>query len=174
VDFTGASLAAAKVRPMTLPPLLRHPQFVQFGIRVDTAPSWWWLNAQLAAAGAICIRAAQGVPVVAALGIAACVLWPLRARLRTAPRLDWLAGALGCTVLCALESLPAAGLMASGAAALAFLPVRSPTLPPGSPGQRLFENTFVNRVLHKTLFAMSMLSCIAASLVAALWRVAAG
>jgi len=158
---------------MTLPSLLRHPQFVRFGIRVDTAPTWWWLSAQLAAAGAICVRAAQGIPAVAALGIAACVLWPLRQRLRTAPRLDWLAAALGCTVICALESLPAAGLMASVAATLAFLPVRSPTLPPGWPAQRLFENTFVNRVLHKTLFAVSMLSCIAASLVAALWRAAA-
>lgn len=159
---------------MTLPPLLRNPHFVHFGIRIDTAPAWWWLGAQFAAAGAGCLRVAQGVPALAALAIAACVLWPLRGRLRTAPRLDWLAAALGCTVFCALASTPAAGLAACAAAVLAFLPIRSPALPPGSPAQRLFENTFVNRVLHKALFAVAMLSCIAASCVAALWALAAG
>ena len=141
--------------------LLRNPRLVQLGIRIDTAPAWWWLAAQLAAIGAAWLSAASSLPGAAAMAIATCALWPLRDQLRAAPRLGWLALALASTVGYTVTDWLPAGLFALGAALLAFLPRSARASVPWLPWRQLFGNTFVNRVVHKAAFAAAMLVCLA-------------
>jgi hypothetical protein len=150
---------------MLVSPLLRNPRLVRLGIRIDTAPAWWWLAAQFAAVGAAWLSAVQALPGAAALAIAACALWPIRGRLRAAPRLEWLALALVCTVACTMGGWWPGGLMALAAALLALAPGAPGADMPGMLWQQLFGNTFVNRVAHKALFAGVMLLCVAWSLI---------
>lgn len=159
---------------MTLPRLLQLPGFVQLGIRVDTAPAWWWLAAQLAAlwpTWAWMLRRLAdgsddplGVMALTALG---WFVWQGRAQLRAAPRLDWLLLALAGTFATTLADLSAhrfaASLLAIGALAagtLAFVPGTSS----GLPARGLTANTFVNRVAIKALFIVGMLSAAAVRL----------
>jgi hypothetical protein len=154
-----------KEAPMTLSPLLRSPRLVELGIRIDTAPAWWWLAGQFAAVGSVWLLAAHSLPGAAALAIAACVLWPVRHQLRAAPRLEWLTLALAATLACAwLDAVPA-GLLALAAALLAYMPGALPAAVASPLWHWLFGNTFVNRVAHKTLFAGAMLLCMAWALV---------
>ncbi|RYX95406.1 MAG: hypothetical protein EOO28_11635 [Comamonadaceae bacterium] len=156
---------------MTLPRMLQLPGFVQLGIRIDTAPAWWWLAAQLAALWPTWIwmlrRLADGNDdPLGVIGLIALgwFVWQGRAQLRAAPRLDWLLLALAGTFAAALADLSArqfaAGLLAVGAlaaGALAFAPGRLSGMPP----KGLTANTFVNRVAIKALFIVGMLSAAA-------------
>jgi exosortase/archaeosortase family protein len=123
---------------MTLPRLLHNPQFVRFGIAIDTAaewrwlallavalwPTWWWMGQRMVDG--------SDDP-LAALGI---LLWRHRGRLRAAPRLGLqvvaLAGAVLTTVLhTQLPDLLVAlvGLLSLAAGLLAFLPAQVATAP---------------------------------------------
>ena len=150
---------------MMVSPLLRNPRLVRLGIRIDTAPAWWWLAAQLAAVGAAWLSALHSLPGAVALVIAACALWPMRDRLRAAPRLEWLALALMCTLACTGGGWLPGGLLAVAAALLALVPGAPSAAVPGLLWQQLFGNTFMNRVAHKALFASAMLLCVAWSLI---------
>lgn len=128
---------------MALPRLLHNPQFVRFGIAIDTAPTWRWL-ALLAVAlwptwwwmGQRMVDGSDdplGLLALAALGT---LLWQHRLRLRAAPRLGLqvvaLAGAVLTTVLhTQLPDLLVAlvGLLSLAAGLLAFLPARVATVP---------------------------------------------
>lgn len=149
---------------MALSPLLRSPRFVQWGVRIDTAPAWWWLAAQLATLALVWLRVTHQLPGLVVLAFLATLLWPLRDGLRAAPRLGWLALALVCTISTPLVhwllSGPALALLASVAllsGLLAFLPARAVM----TSGPALFGNTFQNRVLHKSVFAAAMGLCAA-------------
>jgi exosortase/archaeosortase family protein len=124
-------------------PLLRMPAFVRLGIAIDTAPAACWL-ALLAAAlwptgwwmGQRMIDGSDEPLGLLALAALAVLLWRCRGRLRAAPRLHWLALALGLaaasTVL--LRHVPPLlssllGLLALGTGLAAFLPSAVATAP---------------------------------------------
>jgi hypothetical protein len=150
---------------MLVSPLLRNPQLVRLGIRIDTAPAWWWPAAHFAAVGAAWLGTAHTLPGTIALVIAACTLWPLREQLRAAPRLEWLTLALLCTLACSVGGWLAAGWLGVAATLIAFVPGTQRAAVRLQLWQQLFGNTFVNRVAHKTLFAGTMLLCAAWSLI---------
>ncbi|MGE0329111.1 MAG: exosortase Q [Ramlibacter sp.] len=123
--------------------LIHNPRFVRWGIRIDVAPAWWWLAAQMMALWPTWLWTARRMvdgsddPLgLLALAALAGLAWHTRHELRAAPRLGWLsAGALAtvAATLC-LGLLPplAAGLLAVLALActlLAFLPCRVARLP---------------------------------------------
>ena len=93
----------------------------------------------------------------------AALSWPLRTRLRAAPRLGWLVLAQAATVCIPVaHQLPTgsapvllAATTALVAGLLAFLPGRTQVW--GS--HPLLVNSFMNRVLHKTAFGVSLLLC---------------
>lgn len=125
--------------------LLDMPRFVRLGIRIDTAPAAWWLGllplALLPTWWWMARRMLDGSddPLgLLALAALAALCWACRKRLRPAPRLGWLALALGGATLstATLGALPPllsalAGLLALGAGLAAFLPsaiARAPVL----------------------------------------------
>lgn len=169
--------------------LIHVPGFVRWGIHIDVAPEWPWLALQCLALSPIWVwmsqhlldRADNSLGLLALAG-AVVLTWHQRGRLRASPGLGWLAGALAGTALAtvarALDSPDAAKLFAllSLAAGLrAFLPV--PHAPPPAPcrrarrtgyveaavvrSQKVFGNTFVNRVCHKLVFVIAMLALLA-------------
>src|SRR5687768_1596573 len=146
---------------MLVSPLLRYPPLVRLGIRIDIAPAWWWPAAQFAAVGAAWLGTAHSLPGAVALVIAACALWPMREQLRAAPRLEWMALALLCTLACAAGGWLGAGWLAVAATLIAFVPGTQSAAVPIQLWHQLFGNTFVNRVAHKALFAGAMLLCAA-------------
>lgn len=155
---------------MTLPRLLQLPGFVQLGIRIDTAPAWWWPAAQFAALWPTWLwmlrRLVEGSddPLgVMALSALVWFVWQGRAQLRAAPRLDWLllglVGTLMATLVQAASQPFAASLLAMGAltsGSLAFMPGRLSGLPTAG----LTANTFINRVCVKALFGVGMMFCL--------------
>jgi hypothetical protein len=178
---------------MTLATLARtHPRVIDWGIQLDRAPAAGWLALQ---AGALAphwiwmfrrMRDGSDDPLgLLALAGLAFLAWTWRRELRPAPRLGWLAtamlGTLAATVLRTgagpLPSLPplAAGLVAVLALCcglLAFLPRRVAALPIVSIPlfERWFANSFVNRIAHKSAFALVMLLCVVWSAATALHR----
>jgi exosortase/archaeosortase family protein len=127
---------------MALPRPLQHPRFVAWGIRIDTAPAWWWLAAQAAALWPTWLWSARRMldgsddPLgILALGALALVVASTRHELRAAPRLGWLAlgmaGTLAATASAAFLPPLLGGLvavLALAATLLAFLPSRVPGL----------------------------------------------
>nr|WP_295775759.1 exosortase Q [Rhodoferax sp.] len=126
-----------------LPRLLQIPQFVRFGIAIETAaewrwlslltvalwPTWWWMGQRMVDGS----DDPLGVLALAALG---SLLWLHRTRLRAAPRLGLqvtaLAGAVLTTALHAqLPDMVVAlvGLLSLAAGLLAFLPAQVATAP---------------------------------------------
>ena len=126
-----------------LPRLLHMPQFVRFGIAIDTAaewrwlvllavalwPTWWWMGQRMVDGS----DDPLGVLALAALG---GVLWQHRLRLRAAPRLGLQVAALtGAVLTTALHAqLPdllvaLVGLLSLAAGLLAFLPPQVATAP---------------------------------------------
>lgn len=123
--------------------LLRSPAFIRWGIRIDTAPAWYWL-ALLAAAlwpawfwmGKRMLDHSDdplGLLALAALGLLA---WSRRKQLRAAPRPGWLLTALAAAVLATVlqGQLPPlvtslASLLALAAGLAAFLPGSVATAP---------------------------------------------
>ncbi len=116
--------------------LLKRPGFVRWGVRIDTAPEWIWLALLAAALWPTWLWMGQrmldrsddplGLLALSALGLLA---WQQRRRLRPAPRLGWLAGALAgaLTVTLSLGLLPSLvtallALSALAAGLCAFLP----------------------------------------------------
>lgn len=174
---------------MALPPLLRNPRFVQWAVRLDTAPAWWWPAAQLAVLALVWLRVRQPLPGLLALALLAALLWPQRKRLRAAPRLGWLALALGCTIGIPLActgpagpALTALAVLALVGGVMAFLPAQampySTAMTAGAATARNgpalldapFRNTFLNRVLHKTAFGLALALCAAWALAQAAGR----
>jgi len=126
-----------------LPRLLHMPQFVRFGIAIDTAaewrwlallavalwPTWWWMGQRM-------VDGSDDPLGVLALGCLGALLWQHRLQLRAAPRLGFqvvaLAGAVLTTALHAqLPDLAVAlvGLLSLAAGLLAFLPAQVATAP---------------------------------------------
>jgi exosortase len=116
--------------------LLKRPGFVRWGVRIDTAPEWIWL-ALLAAAlwptwlwmGRRMLDRSDDPLGLLALSALALLVWQQRRRLRPAPRLLWLAGALAGALAATLSQgeLPSlvVALLSLGALAAglcAFLP----------------------------------------------------
>ncbi|MBX3654853.1 MAG: exosortase Q [Ramlibacter sp.] len=123
--------------------LIHTPGFVRWGIRIDVAPAWVWLAAQMVALWPTWLWTARRMvdrsddPLgLLALAALATLGWQARHELRAAPRLAWLAAGMAGTLaatLC-LGRLPplAAGLVSVLALActlLAFLPYRIARLP---------------------------------------------
>lgn len=123
--------------------LLKRPGFVRWGVSIDTAPEWIWLALLAAALWPTWLWMGQrmldrsddplGLLALAALGL---LVWQQRRRLRPAPRLVWLAGALAGAVAATLSqgvlpSLVVALLSLSALAAglCAFLPGRVASAP---------------------------------------------
>ncbi|MDP2033641.1 MAG: exosortase Q [Polaromonas sp.] len=123
--------------------LLKRPGFVRWGVRIDTAPEWIWLALLAAALWPTWLWMGQrmldrsddplGLLALSALGL---LVWQQRRRLRPAPRLVWLAGALAGAVAATLSqgvlpSLVVALLSLSALAAglCAFLPGRVASAP---------------------------------------------
>ena len=123
---------------MLLPRRLAAPRFVAMGIALDRAPPALWLALLIAALlptwcwmGRRVLDGSDEPLGVLALATLLGLAWTCRGALRAAPRLRWFAAALTGAVLgtatqgglppllCALF-----GLLASGAALLAFLPSR--------------------------------------------------
>jgi exosortase/archaeosortase family protein len=118
--------------------LLHSPRFVEWGIRIDRAPTWWWLAAQAAALWPTWVWSARRMvdgsddPLgMLALGGLALVAWQARKELRASPRLGWLALGMAGTLAATAGSLYLppllTGLVAVLALActlLAFLPSR--------------------------------------------------
>ena len=118
--------------------LLHSPRFVEWGIRIDRAPAWWWLAAQAAALWPIWVWSARRMvdgsddPLgILALGGIALVAWQARKELRASPRLGWLALGMAGTLTATVGTLGLppllTGLIAVLALActlLAFLPAR--------------------------------------------------
>jgi exosortase/archaeosortase family protein len=123
--------------------LLRHPAFVRFGIRIDTAPAavwlgllalalaptWWWMGRRL-------VDGSDEPLGLLALAALAWLSWRCRGRLRPSPRLGWLAAALVGALLAtaSLGVLPPLvsaliGLAALGAGLAAFLPASVASAP---------------------------------------------
>ena len=128
---------------LRLPRLLQMPRFVQFGIRIDTAPEWLWLGLLAAALwptwwwmGQRMVDGSDdplGLLALAALGV---LVWLHRHVLRPSPRLRWLALALAGTIAATatqayLPDLASAliALLALAAGLAAFLPTRVATAP---------------------------------------------
>jgi exosortase/archaeosortase family protein len=129
-DFSG-------LQTLTRPQgLLKRPGFVRWGVRMDTAPEWIWLALLAAALWPTWLWMGQrmldrsddplGLLALSALGLQA---WQQRRRLRPAPRLVWLAGALAGAVAATLSQgeLPSLlvallALSALAAGLCAFLP----------------------------------------------------
>lgn len=123
--------------------LLKRPGFVRWGVRIDTAPEWLWLALLAAALWPTWLWMGQRMldrsdDPLGLLALAALVLlvWQQRRRLRPAPRLVWLAGALAGAVAATLSqgelpSLVVALLSLSTLAAglCAFLPGRVASAP---------------------------------------------
>lgn len=150
---------------MLVSPLLRNAPLVRLGIRIDTAPAWWWPAAQFAAVGAAWLGTVHTLPGTVALAIAACTLWPMRAQLRAAPRLEWLALALLSSLACSTAGWLAMGWLGVAATLIAFVPGTQRATVHMPLWQQLFGNTFVNRVAHKALFAAAMVLCAVWSLI---------
>lgn len=174
---------------MALPLLLRNPRFVQWAVRLDTAPAWWWLAAQLGALAGAWLRVRQPLPGLLALALLGALLWPRRHRLRAAPRLGWLALALGGTTGITLASAGPAGpaltalaILALLGSVMAFLPGQATAhggaMPLSAamarsgpaPLDALFRNTFLNRVLHKATYGLALALCAACALANAAGR----
>ena len=128
---------------MLLPRRLATPRFVAMGIALDRAPPVLWL-ALLAAAllptwgwmGRRVLDGSDDPLGVLALATLLGLAWTCRGALRAAPSLRWFAGALSGAVLATamqggLPPLACAliGLLAFGAALLAFLPSRIACVP---------------------------------------------
>jgi exosortase/archaeosortase family protein len=128
---------------MALPRLLNNARFVRYGVRVDTAPEWIWLalfaTALWPAWWWMARRMLDGSddPLgLLALAVLCGLVWQQRRVLRPAPKLAWLAIALGLA-LCAtvgvalLPPLASAllAVLAVAAALAAWLPASVPTLP---------------------------------------------
>ena len=128
---------------LRLPRLLQMPRFVQFGIRIDTAPEWLWLGLLAAALwptwwwmGQRMVDGSDdplGLLALATLGV---VVWLHRHVLRPSPRLRWLALALAGTIAATatrayLSDLASAliALLALAAGLAAFLPTRVANAP---------------------------------------------
>jgi exosortase len=123
--------------------LLKRPGFVRWGVRIDTAPEWLWLALLAAALWPTWLWMGQRMldrsdDPLGLLALAALVLlvWQQRRRLRPAPRLVWLAGALAGAVAATLSqgelpSLVVALLSLSALAAglCAFLPGKVASAP---------------------------------------------
>lgn len=123
--------------------LLKRPGFVRWGVSIDTAPEWIWLALLAAALWPTWLWMGQRMldrsdDPLGLLALAALVLlvWQQRRRLRPAPRLVWLALALGGTVAATLShgllpSLVTALLALSALAAglCAFLPASVASAP---------------------------------------------
>lgn len=123
--------------------LLKRPGFVRWGVRIDTAPEWIWL-ALLAAAlwptwlwmgQRMLDRSDDPLGLLALAGLSLLV-WQQRRRLRPAPRLVWLALALGGAVAATLSQgwLPSLvvallALTALASGLCAFLPVSVASAP---------------------------------------------
>lgn len=128
---------------MALPRLIKNPNFVRYGVRVDTAPEWIWLSLFAAALWPawwwMARRLTDGSddPLgLLSIGVLTVLVWQQRHRLRPAPRLQWLATALMLTLAATLGApwMPPllSGLLAvlaMAAALAAWLPQRIPTLP---------------------------------------------
>ncbi len=123
--------------------LLKRPGFVRWGVRIDTAPEWIWLALLAAALWPTWLWMGQrmldrsddplGLLALSALGL---LVWQQRRRLRPAPRLVWLAGALAGAVAATLSQgvLPSLvvallSLCALAAGLCAFLPGRVASTP---------------------------------------------
>lgn len=177
---------------MALPLLLRNPRFVQWAVRLDTAPAWWWPAAQLATLALVWLRVRQPLPGLLTLALVAALLWPRRSRLRAAPRLGWLALALACTASIPLAcagpagpALTALAVLALVGGTMAFLPGQATahgaavtsaafgvaTARSGpAPLDALLGNTFLNRVLYKAAFGLVLALCAAWALAQAAGR----
>lgn len=167
--------------------LIHVPGFVRWGIHVDIAPQWPWLVLQGLALWPIWTSMSQHLldradnPLgLLLLGSGAALTWRRRERLRPSPALGWLAGALAGTVMATLahawgwsDWANLIALLSLAAALQAFLPSGQST--GARPGHRdtagiagrslprvwigkLFGNTFVNRVCHKAVFVVAMLT----------------
>lgn len=127
----------------TLPPLLKMPGFVRFGIRIDSAatwrwlallavalwPTWWWLGRRM-------LDGTDDALSALALATLLASLWQHRARLRAAPRLGFQVSALaGAVLTTALYHqapdgvLGLIGVASLTAGLLAFLPAQVATAP---------------------------------------------
>jgi len=126
-----------------LPRLLQIPQFVRFGIAIDTAaawrwlallavalwPTWWWMGQRM-------VDGSDDPLGVLALATLATLMWHHRSRLRAAPRLGFQVAALtGAVLTTALHAqLPdlvvaLVGLLSLAAGLIAFLPAQVATAP---------------------------------------------
>jgi uncharacterized membrane protein YfcA len=178
---------------MALSRLIHLPGFVRWGIHLDIAPQWPWLALQGLALWPVWVwmsqhlfdRADNSLGLLA-LGAGVVLTWRQRQRLRVSPGLAWLACALAGTALAsvtyALESPEWAkliALLALAAGLRAFWPPSQRLWPwcrhIGAHASRvagpiiwinkLFGNTFVNRVCHKAAFLLAMLALLTWSLV---------
>lgn len=130
-------------RTRVLPRLLQMPQFVRFGIAIDTAaawrwlallavalwPTWWWMGQRM-------VDGSDDPLGVLALVALSALLWQHRSRLRAAPRLGFQVAALtGAVLTTALHAqLPdllvaLIGLLSLAAGLIAFLPAQVATAP---------------------------------------------